>query len=121
MSLIQRYKDDGTFRHAPKLTISRWRFVEAQLDIADVDILCGVDLLDGARYIAIFLEKQGVVSGRVAFEPEISEHVGLQDLLAAVRETLEKWIDNKGAIFKKNGSPDADMDHKSSSGTMIHG
>jgi two-component system, response regulator PdtaR len=59
---------------------------------------------------------QEVAADRIIFKPFIEE-----DLLAAVRESLEKRIYNKGAIFKKNGSPDADMDQKSSSGTMIHG
>jgi len=55
-----------------------------ELDIADVDVLAGIDILDRARYIALFFDKQLVGSGRVALEPEIAKLVGLQTFFAAV-------------------------------------
>ena len=55
-----------------------------ELDIADIDILGGIDILERARYIAVFFHEQGVFSRQVALEPEISELVGLQTLFAAV-------------------------------------
>ena len=55
--------------------------ISLELDIADVDVLGGIDILDRARHIALFFDKQLVGSGRIALEPEIAELIGLEVFL----------------------------------------
>jgi hypothetical protein len=55
-----------------------------ELDIADIDILAGIDSIESASLIAVFFHQQGVFSRLVPFEPEISKLIGLLTFFAAV-------------------------------------